>query len=347
MFTIKNHARWLNISNKTPNALNGSTKGARSYTALDKRHKNSNSLTEHDQRFRQIKEKYASRLQNIPTKMNSISYIVSHNNTMTQYYHKSINDILNYKPTRPSNADTESRTDITASSSRLLEIRNKSCPERGAIDKSNYDGINNKQGNTIEDNGQINWSRLLIEQLNDMMKQKEEEMVKMKKDKEAREKLLREEQEKALSLTQKSKAVSNPATIRRRMANAHAQFNTLRNLYNSKNQAGNKQIANAHKSIKREVTGISENNKFHRAESQEGKLKVHNRRESKIFKNSSKKIVPEIQNETNTNPENVNLDEFDISKLRQQDTSENEHEDADEERRKIEQMRKQEILEFK
>ena len=104
-----NKSKISKLSTKSPIA-NNITKSIRSHTALNKTHKSSNSFSDQsDDRFRQIKERYANRLQNVPTKTNSISYIVSHNNSMTQYYHKSINDILNYKPTRPSNTDNESR----------------------------------------------------------------------------------------------------------------------------------------------------------------------------------------------------------------------------------------------
>ena len=125
-----------------------------------------------------------------------------------------------------------------------------------------------------------------------MMKHKEEEMNKIKKESELRERQKREEDEKALLMASKSKAVSNPATIRRRMANAHAhhaQFSTLRNLYNSKNQAGTKQIAsNAHRNFKREVTVASDSSKAIRTDNIIEKFKKSDKIDPKALKPSSK-----------------------------------------------------------
>ena len=60
-------------------------------------------------RFREMKEKYSKEIQNLPTKNNTISFIVSENRNSSRLQHKSINNILDYKPTKPSIEDEEIR----------------------------------------------------------------------------------------------------------------------------------------------------------------------------------------------------------------------------------------------
>jgi len=93
------------------------------YSSVRVRHKRSNGvnttmrhiphrseiLIKNPLRFRETKEKYTKEIQNMPTENNTISFIVSENRSMSNQNHKSINDILEYKPTRPSIEDEEVR----------------------------------------------------------------------------------------------------------------------------------------------------------------------------------------------------------------------------------------------
>jgi len=122
----------------------------RSSTTLSKTHKRSNTLIPTDHCFREIKQKFVTNLQNLPTKNTSISFIVSENPLGSQ--HKSISDILNYRSTRPAIADSEIRMISFVDSKpvspyiSLLPLQDflkkeQEISRKGAIGKSNIDSI--------------------------------------------------------------------------------------------------------------------------------------------------------------------------------------------------------------
>lgn len=275
----------------------------------------------------------------MPTKGNSVSYIVGENNTNAQYYHKSINDILNYKSTRPALADSEVRMVSYIDSKPVVPYisllplqdflkKEQELSRKGAMDKSTNVGDKNK---SIEDNGQINWSKLLIEELNDMMKQKEDQLHKIKRERDLKEKQKNE-------IEQKINLQAKPGQNRKLIGN-YKKFTSMNSLYGNANNATNS------KSFKRESL-IKSPDMTPGQDGISSLLTIGKRKLSKKTEKESSKQIPKIEDPF-IDSETVNMAFFDINQLREENRDGEKEEMDDERQKKIEQMRKQEIIEFR
>jgi hypothetical protein len=72
-------------------------------------HKRHNTIYNDPGKFREMKEKYTTEMQNLPVENNTIKFIVKENKSVAHEFHNSINNILSYKPTRPTINDEEVR----------------------------------------------------------------------------------------------------------------------------------------------------------------------------------------------------------------------------------------------
>ncbi|CAI2381534.1 unnamed protein product [Moneuplotes crassus] len=144
-------------------------------------------------RFREIKEKYVEEMKNVNTENNTISFIVRENNSISNENHKSINNILDYQPTRPSIEDEEVRMVSYINSKpiqpyiSLLPLKNflkkeQEFTRKGTLGQNTNDqSVSKKRSDKSSDNGQINWSKMLIEELSDLMKDKEDKLNEVRK----------------------------------------------------------------------------------------------------------------------------------------------------------------------
>lgn len=220
--------------------VNSTKLSTRAHTTTRTMHKRHNTSYDQSLRFREMKEKYTTEMQSLPTENNTISFIVKENNSNSQETHNSINNILEYKPTRPTIDDEEVRMVSYIDSKplqpyiSLLPLKNflkkeQEFSRKGTLGKTNDSssqshtkGKASSQENNI-DTGHINWANLLSEELSEMIKKQEEVMSSYRKklNKENTEK----DSEKRLTSVYKANAQHQSLIKKRGIITGQALFN--------------------------------------------------------------------------------------------------------------------------
>lgn len=119
-------------------------------------------------KFREIKEKYTNEMKTLPTENNTIDFIVSENKSYSRDNHTAINNILDYKATRPSIDDNEVRMVSYINSKpvqpyiSLLPLKNflkkeQEFARKGTLGQSSNDKSKGKNGKTQDVHSGLNF----------------------------------------------------------------------------------------------------------------------------------------------------------------------------------------------